>query len=117
MKKPLPVRDASGTMGNEVPAAAGRTSMTRREAVKLIGVAPVLAAIGLAACDVEKAADRVAALGQGPYEPDFFTDPEWETVNLLVDYIIPRDDRSGSATDARVPEFMDFMLADEVTSD
>lgn len=29
---------------------------------------------------------------------------------MLVDYIIPRDDRSGSATDAGVPEFMDFMM-------
>jgi len=91
--------------------------MTRREAVKLIGVAPVLAALGLAACDVERAADRVAALGGGPYDPQFFTEPEWDTIHTLVDYIIPRDDRSGSATDAKVPEFMDFMLADEVTSD
>ena len=31
---------------------------------------------------------------------------------MLVDYIIPRDERSGSATDAEVPEFMDFMLDD-----
>ena len=31
---------------------------------------------------------------------------------MLVDYLIPRDDRSGSATDAGVPEFMDFMMMD-----
>ena len=33
-------------------------------------------------------------------------------MRVLVDYIIPRDSRSGSATDARVPEFMDWLLAD-----
>jgi hypothetical protein len=38
-----------------------------------------------------------------------------ETVRVLVDVIIPRDERSGSATDAKVPEFMDFMMADRDT--
>jgi hypothetical protein len=32
---------------------------------------------------------------------------------VLVDLIIPRDERSGSATDAGVPEFLDFILIDE----
>lgn len=33
-------------------------------------------------------------------------------LRLLVNYVIPRDARSGSATDAGVPEFMDFMLGE-----
>jgi len=33
-------------------------------------------------------------------------------VRVLVDLIIPRDERSGSATEAGVPEFMDFMMTD-----
>ncbi|HEY5218885.1 MAG TPA: gluconate 2-dehydrogenase subunit 3 family protein, partial [Gemmatimonadaceae bacterium] len=45
--------------------------------------------------------------------PLFFTAHEWRTVRMLVDYIIPRDDRSGSATEARVPEFMDFIMRDK----
>jgi gluconate 2-dehydrogenase gamma chain len=32
---------------------------------------------------------------------------------VLVDLIIPKDDRSGSATDAGVPAFMDFMMNDQ----
>ena len=32
---------------------------------------------------------------------------------VLVDLIIPKDERSGSATDAGVPEFMDFMMIDQ----
>ena len=46
------------------------------------------------------------------FEPAFFTPHEINTVNTLVDLIIPADDRSGSATDAGVPEFMDFMMMD-----
>jgi len=34
-------------------------------------------------------------------------------VSALVDLIIPRDERSGSATDAGVPAFMDFMMIDQ----
>ena len=51
-----------------------------------------------------------------PYMPKFFTAHEWRTVRVLVDYIIPRDDRSGSATDAGVPEFMDFIMTDRPTA-
>lgn len=47
-----------------------------------------------------------------PNQAEFFTPHEWSTVRLLVDIIIPRDERSGSATDAGVPEFMDFMMMD-----
>jgi hypothetical protein len=60
-------------------------------------------------------AQRVARLVRDavtPYAPTFFTPHEWETVRVLVDLIIPRDERSGSATDAGVPEFMDFMMGD-----
>ena len=32
---------------------------------------------------------------------------------MLVDYIIPRDEKSGSATDAKVPEYMDYLLAEK----
>src|SRR6266550_6017058 len=56
----------------------------------------------------------VEALARGTtYEPKAFTAHEWETVRVLVDLIIPKDERSGSATEAGVPEFMDFMLGDD----
>ena len=47
----------------------------------------------------------------------FFTAKEWRTVRVLSDDIIPRDARSGSATDAGVPEFIDFNLSVVETSD
>jgi hypothetical protein len=45
--------------------------------------------------------------------PRFFNAHEWATVSMLADYVIPRDERSGSATDAKVPEYMDFLLAEK----
>jgi hypothetical protein len=48
-----------------------------------------------------------------PFKPKFFTAHEYATVTVLVDLIIPKDDRSGSATDAGVPAFMDFMMVDQ----
>ena len=38
---------------------------------------------------------------------------EFRFVRVLADIVIPKDERSGSATDAGVPEFMDFMMIDQ----
>ena len=42
----------------------------------------------------------------------FFTEHEMKTVAVLSDIIIPADEVSGSATDAGVPEFIEFMMKD-----
>ena len=89
--------------------------MDRRDAVQLIVTAPLAAAFRWTPESVREASALAReALSRGvPYEPKNFTAHEWETVRLLVDIILPKDDRSGSATDAGVPEFMDFMLGDD----
>jgi gluconate 2-dehydrogenase subunit 3-like protein len=89
--------------------------MKRRDAVHLLAVAPIAAAFSWAPASAREAAALAReALARGtPYEPKQFTPHEWETVRLLVDIILPKDERSGSATDAGVPEFMDFMLGDD----
>jgi len=86
--------------------------MNRREMVQLL--AGGMAAFGLTPPAIERAWRAVR--GTQHAARLFFTDHEWETVRLLVDYIIPRDDRSGSATDAQVPEFMDFILSESEDS-
>ncbi len=89
--------------------------MDRRDAVQLIVTAPLAAAFRWTPESVREASALAReALSRGvPYEPKNFTAHEWETVRLLVDIILPKDERSGSATDAGVPEFMDFMLGDD----
>ncbi|MDQ6769507.1 MAG: gluconate 2-dehydrogenase subunit 3 family protein [Gemmatimonadota bacterium] len=91
--------------------------MNRREAVRILAVFPFGAALSLSSADQERAwglvanARRLAAEGVA-FAPRFFTPAEFRTVGVLSDMIIPRDERSGSATDAGVPEFMDFMMTD-----
>jgi gluconate 2-dehydrogenase gamma chain len=92
--------------------------MDRRSALKLLTSAPVAATLAWSADDA-RAASALAdaalqAAAQGiVYTPRFFTAHEWQTVRVLVDIIIPKDERSGSATEAAVPEFMDFIVIDQ----
>ena len=88
--------------------------MSRREAVQLMSVLPLAAAFGFSRADHERAWRFVEdARAEGiAFTPKFFTLAEFQTVGILSDMIIPRDERSGSATDAGVPEFIDFMMID-----
>lgn len=93
-------------------------NMQRREMVRLLAAAPLAMAFDWTPQEVERArgavlATRKAASAGAQFEPQFFTAHEYETVRILVDLILPRDERSGSATDAGVPEFMDFIVADQ----
>ena len=45
----------------------------------------------------------------------FFDEHEMKTIAVLSDIIIPKDDVSGSATDAGVPDFIEFMVKDRPT--
>ncbi len=91
------------------------TDMNRREVIGMLATAPLVAAFRWTPESVREAAARAreAVVRGTPYEPKQFTPHEWDTVRVLVDLIIPKDERSGSATEAGVPEFMDFMLGDD----
>jgi hypothetical protein len=109
--------------GRDRDVAAGAMEITRRDALVLLGAAPLIGVVDWTDAGVTRAARMVRALsgeagdGVQASTPRYFVAHEWRTVRVLVDYIIPRDERSGSATDAKVPEFMDFILSDKDTSD
>jgi len=42
----------------------------------------------------------------------FFTPGEMATITVLGDIIIPKDEHSGSASDAKVPDFIEFIVKD-----
>lgn len=102
------------------------SDISRRDA--LAGLLAVPAGLALSPEIVERASAHAheALTGQGTpqgttptaqpvrqaYRPKNFTTDEWRLVRLLVNYVIPRDARSGSATEAGVPEFMDFILGE-----
>jgi gluconate 2-dehydrogenase gamma chain len=91
--------------------------MSRRDAVQLLAALPFAAIMNWPTAEQERVRNFVdAALkstAEGTaYAPKFFTAAEFRTARILADMIIPRDDRSGNASDAGVPEFMDFMMID-----
>ncbi len=94
-------------------------NISRRTALQIVTSAPMAAALVWTPAEAQQAHEHAAtaqaraAKTATPFKPKFFTAHEYTTVSLLVDLIIPRDARSGSATDAGVPAFMDFMMIDQ----
>ena len=89
----------------------------RRGVLKLFGSVPLAAGFALSEAQAQTAhqhARQGTAGGKkaGPFSPKFFSPHEWATVRVFADLVIPRDERSGSATDALVPEFMDYIMTD-----
>jgi gluconate 2-dehydrogenase subunit 3-like protein len=99
----------------------GGTGVDRRGALKAMAAAAAVPMLGGFATSEdqllrakEAAESAVLAEMQGTeYVPKFFTRHEYQTVKVLGDYIIPRDDRSGSASDAGAPQYIDFVLSDQ----
>jgi gluconate 2-dehydrogenase gamma chain len=94
-------------------------TIDRRTMLRLMSAAPAAAAFAITDAEARHAhalveqAKEVAQKAGAKFTPKFFTAHEYATVRLLVDMIIPKDERSGSATDAGVPEFMDFTMVDQ----
>lgn len=103
--------------------------MNRRESLKAIGLTTLGTGVLLQACqsDKDKSTKKVtegtteAEAGRQPFEIErdknlqaetFFTEHEMETITVLANIIIPKDDKSGSASDAKVPEFIEFIVKD-----
>lgn len=103
--------------------------MNRRDNLKLLLTGSLGTGLIWSACSPEdKLADLSPKLvggtagGRIPEENErdaklisenFFTDLEIEKLNVLVDIIIPADEVSESASQAKVPEFMEFMMKDQ----
>jgi gluconate 2-dehydrogenase gamma chain len=106
--------------------------VSRRDALRVLGAVPFAGAIGGAAAFAQQPVAQQPKQGhetpnqpaQGPAAPassapkqKFFTAKEYRLVAVLADDIIPRDGRSGSATEAGVPAFIDFNMSVPETSD
>ena len=88
--------------------------MKRRDVLKILLAAPA-ATIAWTDAEAMQAASaaQAARAAAEPFVPKFFTAAELRFVRVLADIVIPKDDRSGSASDAGVPEFMDFMMVEQ----
>ena len=91
-------------------------AMNRRDAARILAIAPVATAFRWAPESVREAAAllREALEQASPFTPKFFSRARIGGPSaMLVDLIIPADAQSGSATQAGVPEFIDFMCVDD----
>lgn len=89
---------------------------SRRDVLKILLAAPAATFTWTEAEAAQAVAAAQAARAETtakPFAPSFFTAAEFRLVRVLADIIIPTDERSGSASDAGVPEFMDFMMIDQ----
>ena len=91
--------------------------LKRRRVLQILGATPAVAALAFTEAEAEQAAAqaqtarRAAAASGTAYKPKFFTASEYATVVVLADLIIPKDDRSGSASEAGAPEFVDHIVS------
>ena len=81
--------------------------VTRRNLIQILGAAAPAAA---AAQTQEHAHTVQEPPRTRPYQRKIFDDHQWKTVRVLCDLIIPADERSGGATAAGVPEYIDDWL-------
>jgi gluconate 2-dehydrogenase gamma chain len=119
-------RGSTGDTEESEIAAPSSGTVSRRRALQVLGSIPILGPLAFA--EAQQAPPQQAppkTTHEGPNQPArdtkqpqgsqaktrFFTAREMRTVRVLADDIIPRDERSGSATDAKVPEFIDFNLS------
>ncbi len=102
--------------------------MDRRKSLKLIATGVVAAPAVISGCKTEdkkvddKKAENKFSLDRNPDElkyeneliakENIFTPHEMATITVLADIIIPKDEISGSASDAKVPEFIAFIVKD-----
>jgi hypothetical protein len=102
--------------------------MDRRDSLKLIATGAIAAPAILAGCKPEDKKAKEEAVKEIKFALDrnkdeqkyeesllkdkFFSDHEMATITVLVDIIIPKDEVSGSASDAKVPEFIEFIVKD-----
>jgi gluconate 2-dehydrogenase gamma chain len=103
--------------------------MDRRESLKALTIGGLSVGTILSGCDDKKPEAKAKGNdgktpGYGRTEPEaardaalmadtYFTAAEMKTITVLADIIIPKDEHSGSASEAKVPEFIEFMAKDQ----
>ena len=102
--------------------------MNRRENLKLLFTGSVGAGLLLTGCEPEQVAVQNQVLSGGTMggrteeekildqkllSETFFTEAEVKKLNTLVDIILPAGEDSPSATELKVPDFIEFMMKDQ----
>lgn len=100
--------------------------MKRRDSLKAIALTAISSGVLLQSCDTDKketaaTPQKTTGIDRHPFEQirdekllseKFFDEHEMNTIKVLIDIIIPKDETSGNATDAGVHNFIEFIVKD-----
>ena len=101
--------------------------MDRRKSLKALAVGSIATTVFVEACKPNENKESANKSSPAPDESrmkeeieynqeiaakHFFTKDEMVVITILADIIIPKDEVSGSASDAKVPEFIDYIVND-----
>jgi len=101
--------------------------MDRRKSIKALLIGTASTAVLIESCNTKEsklAAAEVKKLDEEDRMPEekamnkklrdeiFFTAAEMATITILADIIMPKDEISGSASDAKVADFIEFIVKD-----
>jgi hypothetical protein len=99
--------------------------MDRRKYLKTLALGTVSTGVILESCNTETkpvtSTTPTPTIDRTPEElahynklmsEKFFDEHEMKTISILADIIIPKDETSGSATEAGVPDFIEFIAKD-----
>ena len=118
---PLGSKAASEARSGALERARARhPDLSRREAIRLAGIAFGAAGLGALSpppLDARVAAHVHGAVAQereresGAYQPKAFKEHEWKLLVHLAEQILPADERGPSAVEVGAPEFIDFLAS------
>jgi hypothetical protein len=100
--------------------------MKRRESIKALALTAISSGVLLQSCEqpkpvTENVPSLLSGIDRHPFEKfrdekllkeRFFDDHEMNTIKVLIDIILPKDEVSGSATEAGVHDFIEFIVKD-----
>ncbi len=100
--------------------------MNRRESLRALGLIAAGSGLLTTACNSKDAKNAAADNSkklpgvqdfeyertEQLYAEKFFDEHEMATITVLADIIIPKDSKSGSASEAGVPDFIEFIVKD-----
>jgi len=100
--------------------------MNRRESLRALGLIAAGSGLLTASCNSKEAKNAAADTSkklpgvqdfeyertEQLYAEKFFDEHEMATITVLADIIIPKDSKSGSASEAGVPDFIEFIVKD-----
>jgi gluconate 2-dehydrogenase gamma chain len=91
-------------------------TISRRDVLRNLAVGAaggsVLQVISAQAAELAHEMIREEKAGAGKYTPRFFPAHQYQTLLLLCDTILPKDEVSGGAVEAGAPEFIDLLTSE-----